>query len=238
MKLDLLVIAAHPDDAELACSGTMALQIAKGKKLGIVDLTMGEMGTRGTPELRQEEAREAGGILGISVRENLKFRDAFLQNDETHQLELIKMIRKYQPEIVITNAKHDRHPDHGLASELTVISCFKAGLLKISTNHEGEDQKAWRPKAVYHFIQSQFIEPDFVVDVSEHWETKLASIRAFKSQFYNPDSKEPQTYISSPEFMKLIESRGKEMGHSIGVEYGEGFTVDRYLGIQDLWHLI
>lgn len=238
MKLDLLVIAAHPDDAELACSGTIALEIAKGKKVGILDLTMGEMGTRGTPELRLKEAEESAQVLGLSVRENMGFRDAFFSNDEEHQLKLIQKIRKYKPEIILTNAIRDRHPDHAKASELTVVSSFKAGLAKIETQDESGIQAPWRPNMVYHFIQSILIAPDFVVDVSDHWQTKLQSINAFRSQFYNPDSIEPETYISSPEFMKLIEARGKEFGHSIGVPYGEGFTIDRNIGIKDLWDLI
>ena len=238
MKLDLLVIAAHPDDAELACSGTIANEISKGKKAGIIDLTMGEMGTRGTPELRLQEAEAAAEVLKLSVRENMKFKDASFQNDEEHQLKLIQKIRKYRPDIIITNAVSDRHPDHPMGSELTVTSCFKAGLAKIETRDGDEIQEAWRPIVIYHFIQSIFIQPDIVVDVSDQWETKLASIKAYKSQFYDPESNEPETYISSPEFMKLIEARGKEFGHSIGVAYGEGFTVDRNMGVKNISDLL
>ena len=196
-KLDILVIAAHPDDAELGCSGTIAAHIAKGFKVGIVDLTHGEMGTRGTPEIRLQEAEEAGRILGLSARENLGFKDIYFKDDEAHQLELIKVIRKYQPEIVLANAITDRHPDHGKGASLASNACFMSGLRKIETELDGELQKAWRPKFVYHYIQNNYIQPDFIVDISAHWDIKVASIMAFKSQFYDPSSQEPASFISS-----------------------------------------
>lgn len=238
MKLDILVVAAHPDDAELACSGTIISHTTKGKKAGIVDLTRGEMGTRGTPELRAQEAANASEIMHLSARENLGFEDVYFVNDKEHQLEVVKMIRKYQPDILIGNAVSDRHPDHGKAASLVTAAAFMAGLAKVETVIAGQKQKPWRPAAVYHYIQSNYIAPDFVVDVSPYWERKMEAVRAFKSQFYNPESREPETFVSSPEFMKMIEARGKEYGHSIGVAYGEGFTVERNIGIKDLYDLL
>lgn len=238
MKLDILVLAAHPDDAELTCSGTIALHTAMGKKVGIVDLTQGEMGTRGTPEIRREEARASAKILGLSVRDNLKLADMFFQNDREHQLAVIRKIRQYQPDIVLANAMSDRHPDHGKGAQLAIDACFMAGLRKIETEMDGKQQEAWRPQHLFHFIQSQYIRPDFVVDVSDHWETKVASIKAFQSQFFNPSSKEPQTYISSENFMKFIDARGREFGQSIGTEYGEGFTLNKQLGVRSLYDLL
>jgi bacillithiol biosynthesis deacetylase BshB1 len=236
-KLDILVIAAHPDDAELGCSGTIAAHIAKGFKVGIVDLTHGEMGTRGTPEIRLQEAAEAAQILGLSARENLGFKDIYFKDDEAHQLELIKVIRKYQPEIVLANAITDRHPDHGKGASLASNACFMSGLRKIETELDGEFQKAWRPKFVYHYIQNNYIQPDFIVDISAHWDTKVASIMAFKSQFYDPSSQEPASFISSPEFLPFVESRSREFGHRIMVKYGEGFTVERFIGVDNLFDL-
>jgi len=238
MKLDILVLASHPDDAELSCSGTILSHIAQGKSVGIVDFTRGEMGTRGNPHLRLQEADEAAKILGITVRENLGFRDAFFDNDEAHQLQLIKVIRKYQPGIILANAVNDRHIDHGKAARLASDACFLAGLEKIKTEHNGSIQEAWRPNALYHYIQSNYIEPDFIVDISRHWEKKLESIMAFKSQFYDPNSTEPDTFISSENFLKFIEARALELGHRIGAKYGEGFTVQRYLGVRNLFDLI
>ena len=239
MKLDILAFASHPDDIELGCAGTLIAHIADGKKVGIIDLTRGELGTRGTPESRIEESEAASEIMGISARENLGFADAFFINDKEHQLKVIEKIRKYQPELVIMNAIHDRHPDHGKGSTLVSEACFKAGLKMIKTVDEaGEEQLAWRPKAVYHYIQDRFITPDVVVDVTAHWEKKMETIMAFKSQFYNPDDTSPNTYISSPEFLDFIEARAKEMGHSIGVTYGEGFTKERNIGIKSFFDLI
>jgi bacillithiol biosynthesis deacetylase BshB1 len=238
MKLDILVLAAHPDDAEISCGGTIAKHIALGKKVGVIDLTRGELGTRGTAEIRDQEAADSSKILGLSIRDNLGLRDGFFKSQEEDQLKVVTAIRKYQPEIVLTNAVHDRHPDHGRASDLVYESTFLSGLTKVETRSEGKLQTAWRPKAVYHFIQSLYIAPDFVVDVSEFWDKKIESLRAFKSQFYDPNSKEPETFISNPGFMKLIEARGHELGYSIGVRYGEGFTVRRHLGVNNLFELI
>jgi N-acetylglucosamine malate deacetylase 1 len=238
LKLDILVLSAHPDDAELGCSGTIARDISMGYKVGIVDLTQGELGTRGSAEIRASEASESAKILGVTVRENLKLRDGFFQNSEEDQLKIVKAIRKFQPNIVLTNAVKDRHPDHAKGAHLVYDACFLSGLIKIKTQNEGTDQLPWRPSVVYHFIQSQYIEPDFIVDISEHWETKIKSIKAFKTQFFNPDSNEPQTYISTENFLRMIESRAIEYGHSIGAKYGEGFTVSRALGVRSLFDLI
>ncbi|MGM0947210.1 MAG: bacillithiol biosynthesis deacetylase BshB1 [Bacteroidota bacterium] len=236
-KLDILVIAAHPDDAELGCSGTIAAHIARGYKVGIVDLTQGEMGTRGTPELRLKEADDAAKILGLSARENMGFKDVLFLDDESHQLDLIKVIRKYQPDIVLANAIRDRHPDHGKGASLATHACFMSGLRKIETNYEGEKQDAWRPKFVYHYIQNNYIEPDFVFDITDFWDIKVKSILAFQSQFHDPESNEPESFISNPEFLPFIEARAREMGHRILTKYGEGFTVERMIGSQNLFDL-
>jgi len=236
-KLDVLVFAAHPDDAELGCSGTIAAQIAQGNKVGIVDFTQGEMGTRGTPEIRLQEAENAAKILGLTIRENLGFQDVFFRDDEEHQLKLIQAIRKYQPEIVLANAINDRHPDHGKGSSLASNACFMSGLAKIETFQDGIVQSPWRPKFVYHYIQNNYIEPDFIVDISDFWELKIKSIAAFGSQFYNPSSQEPASFISSPEFLPFIEARARELGHRINVKYAEGFTVERYIGVSNLFDL-
>jgi bacillithiol biosynthesis deacetylase BshB1 len=218
MKLDILVMAAHPDDAELAVAGTIVDAIANGKKVGIVDFTRGELGTRGTPEIRLAESAAASQVLGIHARENLELADGFFQNDRESQLKLIEVIRKYQPDVVLANALEDRHPDHGKGAALAIDACFLSGLRKIETG-----LPAWRPKHVYHYIQDRYLEPDFVIDISAHWEKKEAAIRAFKSQFFDPNSNEPASYISSPDFLDFIEARAQEMGHKIGVKYGEGF---------------
>ena len=238
MKLDLLVFAAHPDDAELACSGTIAAHITSGYKCGIVDLTKGEMGTRGNPELRVEEAEESAGILGLEVRENLGFADIKFLNDWEHQLEVIKMIRKYRPNIILANAIRDRHPDHAKGAELLQQAFFKSGLTKLQTQLDGVEQKAYRAKHLYHYIQNDYIEPSFIIDISDFWDKKINSIMAFKSQFYNPDSDEPDTFISSSGFIESIEARAKELGHRIGVKYGEGFTMSTTPGVQDLFSLL
>jgi bacillithiol biosynthesis deacetylase BshB1 len=239
MKLDILVLAAHPDDAELGCAGTIAQHIAAGYKVGVVDFTQGELGTRGTPESRASEAAESARIQGLAIRENLGFRDGFFQNDEEHQRRLIRVIRKYQPEIVLANAEYDRHTDHGKGANLAYDACFLSGLVKIETLDEnGHTQKPWRPSAVYHFIQSLFTEPDFIVDITDHWDTKVKAIKAFKTQFHDPGSSEPETYISKPGFLKMVESRAVEFGHAIGTQYGEGFTVRRYPGVRSLFDLL
>lgn len=240
MKLDILAFGAHPDDVELGCGATLAKEISKGKKVGILDLTRGELGTRGTAEMRDQEAENAAKILGVTVRTNMEFTDGFIVNDKWHQIELIKMIRLYRPEIVICNAIEDRHIDHAKASKLVSDACFLSGLIKIDTKHEDQDdwQDAWRPKAVYHYIQWKDIEPNFVVDVTGFMEKKLNAVMAYRSQFYDPKSHEPETPISSKNFTDSIEYRARNLGRIIGTEYGEGFTVERYPAIESLFDLI
>jgi bacillithiol biosynthesis deacetylase BshB1 len=239
MKLDILVFAAHPDDAELSCSGTIASHIRQGKKVGIIDLTEGELGTRGTPEKRHEEAARSKEILSLSIRKNLGMPDGFFNLSKENMLSVATMIRQYRPEIVLANAIRDRHPDHGRAAKLVVEASFYAGLVKIGIKGtDGKPLDPWRPKAVYHYIQSNYIEPDFIVDITGFWEIKKNSIMAFDSQFYDPESDEPETFISSPGFLEFIESRCKMWGHMIGTRYGEGFTVNRNIGVIDLLTLI
>lgn len=239
MKLDLLAIGAHPDDVELGCSGTLINEVKRGKKVGIVDLTQGELGTRGTVETRYNEAAEAARIMGIPVRENLKMRDGFFRNDEDHQLKLIQVIRKYQPEIVIGNILEDRHPDHGRAGWLIYDACFFSGLRQIKTmGEDGKEQEKWRPKMLLHYIQDRFYEPDIVIDVSEVWEQRMQAIKAFSTQFYNPESTEPQTYLSNPEFIEALTARARSLGKRIGVKYGEGFLSKKNIGIKNLDSLI
>lgn len=238
MKLDILAFGAHPDDVELGCAGTLAKEISLGKKVGIIDLTRGELGTRGTAQTRDEEAAEASRILGVPVRENLNFRDGFFINDEAHQLEIIKIIRKYQPEIVLCNAVTDRHIDHGKGSKLVSDACFLSGLSKIETELDGEKQMHYRPKLVYHYIQWQNIEPDFVVDISGFIDVKMESVKAYKTQFYDPNSKEPTTPITSKNFLNSIEYRAMDLGRLVGVQHAEGFTVERYLTVNSLANLM
>ncbi len=238
MKLDLLVFAAHPDDAELGCAGTIAGLTEAGKKVGIIDLTEGEMGTRGTAETRRVEAADAANILGVKVRENIGLKDVLFENKWFEQEQVIRVIRKYRPVRVITNALSDRHPDHSRASSLLKQALFMSGLKKIITIYDGVEQLPHRPIATYNYIQNDYIEPDFIVDVSDNWSKKIAAIRAFRSQFHDPDSKEPETFISKPDFLAFIEARAREFGHRIGVTYGEGFTSDRKPGVKDLFDLI
>ena len=240
MKLDILVFGAHPDDAELGAGATIAKEISKGKKVGIVDLTRGELGTRGSAEIRDAEAAASAKILGISVRENMEFADGFFVNDKEHQLELIKIIRKYRPEIVLCNAVDDRHIDHGKGSKLVSDACFLSGLVKIDTKMDGDDewQDAWRPKVVYHYIQWKNLEPDFVVDVSGFIDTKIDAIKAYGSQFYDPNSDEPETPISSKNFIDSVIYRARDLGRIVGVEYAEGFTVERFTAVDSLVDLI
>lgn len=237
MKLDLLVFAVHPDDAELGCSGTIIKHIAAGKRVGIVDFTRGELGTRGTAEIRDVEAADSAIIMGLHARENLNFRDGFFKNDEAHQLEVVKMIRKYQPEIVLSNALHDRHPDHGKAGDLVNDACFLAGLPKVSTQLDGKEQMSSRPRLVLQYIQDRYIEPDVIIDITPFMEMKIQAIKAFKTQFYNPDHHEQETYISSPDFFESVISRSREFGKSIGGTYGEGFTCRKLLGVDSLFEL-
>jgi bacillithiol biosynthesis deacetylase BshB1 len=238
MKLDILVLSVHPDDAELGCSGTILKHIAMGYKVGIVDLTRGELGTRGTAEIREQEAAAAAKILGLAVRDNLAIPDGFFENTREYQLKIIAAIRKYQPKIVITNAYHDRHPDHGRANELVEASAFLAGLRKIETLENGEPQQAWRPEMVLHFIQDNYIKPDILIDITEYWDKKVESIYAYGSQFYNPEwENEPQTYISTPEFINVVAARASEFGKSIGAKYAEGYTSRKILGVDNLFAL-
>ena len=238
MKLDILAFGAHPDDVELGCGGTLAKEVSMGKKVGIIDLTRGELGTRGSATIRDQEANEAAKILGVPVRENLNMRDGFFINDEAHQLEVIKTIRKYKPEIVICNAVDDRHIDHSKGSKLVSDACFLSGLIKIETEYQGEKQKAWRPKLVYHYMQWKNSIPDFVVDISGFNEKRVLSILAYSSQFYDPNSNEPETVIATKNFLESLSYRAQDLGRIIGVDYAEGFTVERYLAVDTLSDLI
>lgn len=233
MKLDILFFGAHPDDVELGCAGTILKHVALEYKVGIVDLTKGELGTRGTVEIRAKEAKEAAKLMGVFVRENLAFADGFFVNDKQHQLAIIKLIRKYQPNIIVATAITDRHPDHARASQLISDSCFLAGLSKIKTT----SQKAFRPKAVYHYIQDRYIKPDFVVDISDVMKKKIEVIKTYQSQFFNPESKEAVTYISTAQFLDAIAFRAAEFGRIIGASYGEGFTAERLVGVSNLFDL-
>jgi bacillithiol biosynthesis deacetylase BshB1 len=240
-KLDILAIGVHPDDVELGCSGTIINELKLGKRVGILDLTQGELGTRGTIETRYAEAAAAAKIMGVEIRENLKMRDGFFSNDETHQKKLIVAIRKYQPEIVITNSLNDRHPDHGRAAKLTADACFLSGLRKIETTDEnGKSQEAWKPKYVFHYIQDRYHEPDFIVDISEVFEQRMEAVKSYTTQFYNPDNEDdgPQTYISTPDFLESIIARARMIGKKIGVKYGEGFNTEKRIGIRNLDSLI
>jgi bacillithiol biosynthesis deacetylase BshB1 len=234
MKLDILAFGAHPDDVELGCSGTIVKEVSLGKKVGIIDLTRGELGTRGSVEIRNSESTKASEILGVSVRENLDMRDGFFINDEAHQLKVIEIIRKYRPEIVLCNAITDRHIDHGKGSKLVSDACFLSGLVKIETELNGEKQQSWRPKLVYHYIQWQNIAPDFVVDISGFIDIKMESVMAYSSQFYDPNSNKPITPISSKSFLDSVKYRANDLGRLVGVEYGEGFTTERYLAVNSL----
>lgn len=239
MKLDILAIGAHPDDVELGSGATIAKEVSNGKKVGIIDLTRGELGTRGTAKTRDEEAFVAAKILGVHSRINMQFADGFFKNDKAHQIELIKMIRHYRPEIIICNAIDDRHIDHGKGSQLVSDACFLSGLRKIETVHKDERvvQDTWRPKAVYHYIQWKDIEPDVVVDVSGFIDKKMEAVLAYKTQFFDPKSDEPETPISSKNFTDSIVYRARNLGRLIGVEHGEGYTVERYPAVDSLFDL-
>jgi len=238
MKLDILAIGAHPDDVELGCGATIAKEISLGKKVGILDLTQGELGTRGSAEIRAIESQDAAKILGVEFRENLKFADGFFENNKDNQLKIIKIIRKYRPEIVLLNAIDDRHFDHGTASKLASKACFLSGLRKIQTNNKGKEQEAWRPKYVYHYIQWKNLIPDFVVDVSGFMDVKMDAVKAYSSQFYNPNSKEPISPITSKNFLNSIKYRAEDLGRLINVESGEGYTTERYVAVKSLSNLI
>lgn len=239
MKLDVLALGAHPDDVEMCCAGTLLASAAAGKKIGIVDFTRGELGTRGTPAIRAAEAAAASEMLGLSIRENLGLPDGFFRNDREHQLPLIQAIRRYQPDVVLANAIHDRHPDHGRGAELARDACWLAGLRMIETfGDDGQPQPPWRPRNVYHYIQDQYITPAFVVDISAHWPRKWAAILAYKSQFFNPASPEPETYLTSQAFSQFLEARARDLGHLVSAEFGEGFTVPRPVGVREVGELL
>lgn len=238
MKLDILAIGVHPDDVELGCAGTLLAAIEEGKKVGIIDLTRGELGTRGTADTRKIEARNAADILGIKIRENLGMADGFFQNDEAHQRLLIKAIRTYQPNIILANAPEDRHPDHGRSAKLISDAAFLSGLRKIETTLDGLIQEAWRPAYVFHYIQDRFIQPSFVIDISKYMDKKIDSVMAYTTQFYNPDLNEPQTYISSPQFIESVKARAMMLGKRIGVDYAEGYISEKMIGIKSLDNII
>ena len=241
MKLDILAIGVHPDDVELGCSGTLINEVNRGKKVGILDLTQGELSTRGNVETRYQEAANAAMILGVQVRENLKMRDGFFRNDEDHQLQLIRAIRKYQPVIVIGNILEDRHPDHGRAGHLIATACFLSGLSKIETTDDNqEQQQRWRPSYVFQYIQDWYHEPDLLIDISSVFEQRMKSIEAYSSQFYNPSTsdKEPETYISTSDFLESVKARARILGKKIGVKYAEGFVTDKKIGIKGFDALI
>ena len=236
--VDILVILAHPDDAELCCAGTLLTSIEEGLKVGMVDLTKGELGTRGTDKIRLEEASNAAKVIGAEFRFNLGLRDGFINSDEESLMRVVEQIRKHRPKIIITNSKVDRHPDHEAASRLVKKACFLSGLVKINTSFEGKNQAPWRPKSNLYSIQNNYVDPDFVIDITKFYDKKIEAINCFKSQFYDPKSKEPKSFISSKEFMNFINSRAIEMGHSIGTVYGEGFTSENKLQINSLNNII
>lgn len=238
MKLDILAIGVHPDDVELSCSGTLLKHKAIGKKIGVLDLTRGELGTRGTAETRDAESLVASAILGLDVRENLGMRDGFFRNDEEHLLKIVTRIRKYQPEIILANAIDDRHPDHPRAAKLVNDAVFLSGLVKIETSSDGVSQKPWRPGLLLNFIQNTYVKPDILVDISDFWDIKKQAIAAYKTQFFTEEQEEGiETYISSSGFMKFLEGKGIELGKSIGVNYAEGFTSAKLLGVDNLFNL-
>lgn len=236
-KLDILAIGVHPDDVELSCSGTLLKHMSLGKKCGILDLTCGELGTRGSGPLRLQEAANAAKVLGITVRDNLKMQDGFFKNDKEHQLAIIKKIREYQPEIVLCNAVSDRHPDHPKAAQLVLEACFYSGLVKYETAYDGFKQQAWRPKAVYHYIQDRQLKPDFVVDVTAFVDKKMEAIQAFKSQFYDPTSNEPESPISVKNFFDVVKGKMSVFGRDAGFDFAEGFTVNRTIGVNNIFDL-
>jgi bacillithiol biosynthesis deacetylase BshB1 len=238
MKADLLVFSVHPDDAEISCGGTIAKLCAEGKKVVVADLTQGEMGTRGTEETRREEAAESAKILGLADRVQLYLADTEFGISRKEQIPLIQAIRRFQPQIVLCNAPADRHPDHGRAAKLESDACFYSGLAKIETSWEGKLQAPWRPRLVYYYIQDNWLKPDLVVDISGFWEVKKKALSAFKSQFYDPQSQEPETYISTLDFQNYLEGRARDLGHMINVSHGEGFIAGRTPGVKDLFDLI
>ncbi len=237
MKLDILAIGVHPDDIELSCSGTLLRHAAMGKKIGLLDLTAGELGTRGSGELRLKEAEAASKILGAAVRVNLGMADGFFERTKENIIDIVEIIRLLQPDIVLMNAISDRHPDHGRAAKLTADACFYSGLSKIKTAWEGISQEAWRPHAVYHYIQDHYLKPDFVVDITTYMDQKMESILAYKSQFYDPKSKEPDTPISGKDFLEIVKAKSRVQGRPAGFKYAEGFQVNRTIGVTNLFDL-
>ncbi len=233
MKLDILAFGVHPDDVELGCAGTIMAAIDQGKKVGIVDLTRGELGTRGTPTTRTQEAAAAAKIMGVDVRENLDMADGFFTNDEAHQRKIIALIRKYQPDIILANAPEDRHPDHGRSAKLVSDAAFLSGLRKIETIHEGVNQSAWRPAYTFHYIQDRFIQPSFVIDITAYMERKMEAVLAYGTQFTSADTSEPQTYISSPQFLETVKARALMLGKRIGVGYAEGYITEKIIGFSN-----
>jgi len=233
MKLDILAFGVHPDDVELGCAGTIMAAIDQGKKVGIVDLTRGELGTRGTPTTRTQEAAAAAKIMGVDVRENLDMADGFFTNDEAHQRKIIALIRKYQPDIILANAPEDRHPDHGRSAKLVSDAAFLSGLRKIETIHEGITQSAWRPAYTFHYIQDRFIQPSFVIDITAYMERKMEAVLAYGTQFTSADTSEPQTYISSPQFLETVKARALMLGKRIGVGYAEGYITEKIIGFSN-----
>ncbi len=233
MKLDILAFGVHPDDVELGCAGTIMAAIDQGKKVGIVDLTRGELGTRGTPTTRTQEAAAAAKIMGVDVRENLDMADGFFINDEAHQRKIIALIRKYQPDVILANAPEDRHPDHGRSAKLVSDAAFLSGLRKIETIHEGVTQNAWRPAYTFHYIQDRFIQPSFVIDITAYMERKMEAVLAYGTQFTSADTSEPQTYISSPQFLETVKARALMLGKRIGVGYAEGYITEKIIGFSN-----
>ena len=233
MKLDILAFGVHPDDVELGCAGTIMAAIDQGKKVGIVDLTRGELGTRGTPTTRTQEAAAAAKIMGVDIRENLDMADGFFANDEAHQRKIIALIRKYQPDIILANAPEDRHPDHGRSAKLVSDAAFLSGLRKVETIHEGITQNAWRPAYTFHYIQDRFIQPSFVIDITAYMERKMEAVLAYGTQFTNADTSEPQTYISSPQFLETVKARALMLGKRIGVGYAEGYITEKIIGFSN-----
>jgi bacillithiol biosynthesis deacetylase BshB1 len=233
MKLDILAFGVHPDDVELGCAGTLMAAIDQGKKVGIVDLTRGELGTRGTPTTRTQEAAAAAKIMGVDVRENLDMADGFFANDEAHQRKIISIIRKYQPDIILANAPEDRHPDHGRSAKLVSDAAFLSGLRKIETMLDGTTQEAWRPAYTFHYIQDRFIQPSFVIDITAYMERKIEAVLAYGTQFNSADNSEPQTYISSPQFLETVKARALMLGKRIGVGYAEGYITEKIIGFSN-----
>lgn len=233
MKLDILAFGVHPDDVELGCAGTIMAAIDQGKKVGIIDLTRGELGTRGTPATRKQEAAAAAKIMGVDSRENLDMADGFFANDEAHQRKIIALIRKYRPDIILANAPEDRHPDHGRSAKLVSDAAFLSGLRKIETTYDGVTQNAWRPAYTFHYMQDRFIQPSFVIDITAYMERKMEAVLAYSTQFASADTSEPQTYISSPQFLETVKARALMLGKRIGVGYAEGYITEKIIGFSN-----